>query len=654
MAKFCLRPEFVDKFKQGLRSREIDPIKLSKLTSKERRSFLEKYVGAENAQDVNALFESKLLLQNQRAGFIAWAKRTGGISKQAKRDIISRIEKMDKILSPEEEKMFLEDLAAQKLGVGISIDEAKVITDLSSKMVEARGKISDTLKIRSKERMEYGLQNALLKDYVSNLKGEARRIKSTQQPVKFTTNLAINAIPDLARTLQTAYDNSIWGRQLVSVLMNPKYSLTWTKAFLRSWKDIGVALKGGDPILGVKADVFSRPNALNGKYLADPQQYGLGVISEEVYSSSPPGKIPVLKRLFKASEAAFNGGALRVRADIADMVIEAAEKNGKNVLDKKVAQGLGSLVTSMTGRGSAGAAEGVLRKVFYAPRFYVGELNQLTAHLFDPKANAYVRKEAAKNLALNLGTTSLLFTLAGQLDPGSVDHKDHLGKIKIWGNWTDVTGGKASFVNLAVKMSEKIKDYMEGKSPKYGEKTALDLLEQFAEGKLAPIGSVIKDVLSGQMYGGEKVTLEGELKSKFVPIPIQTAGKLLKDKGSENDLGTIILDALGFGASTNTAFPKNWSTNPTQAQQAFKDKVGETKFKEANDKYNDQYNAWLQKIKNSKSYQDLDKDAQSDLNTNAKDRIQEKVFAQYKFKYKKPKQSRKQKQEKKKLDKLLP
>lgn len=654
MPKFCLLPQFVDKFKKGLVSGEIDPRKLSEMTSTERRSFLENYVGKENAVETNALFESKLLLKNQKAGYIAWAKRIGGMSKQARRDIISRIEKMDNILSPEEEKAFLEDLASQKLGVGISVDEAKTISDLSSRMVEARGKITDNLKIRSKERMEYGLQNALLKEYVSKLKADARKIRFTQQPVKYTTNLALNAVPDLARTLQTAYDNSIWGRQLISVLFNPKYSLTWTKNFLKSWKDIGVSLAGGDPMLGIKADVFSRPNALNGKYAADPVGYGLGVLSEEVYSSTLPAKIPVLGRLFKASEAAFNGGALRVRADIADMVIKAAEKNGKNVLDKRTAQALGSLVTSMTGRGSAGASEGLLRKVFYAPRFYAGEVNQLTAHLFDPKANAYVRKEAAKNLLLNLGTTSLLLSLASALDPNSVDHDKHLGKIKIWGNWVDITGGKASFVNLAVKMSQKVNEYMQGKSPKYGEQTALDLLENFAEGKLGPVGSVLKDVLTGTMYGGERVTLEGELKSKFVPIPIQTATKILKDQSSTNALGSIILDMLGFGASTNTTYPKNWSTNPTQAQAAFLSEVGKDKFKEANDLYNKEYNNWYQKISTSQSYKKLSKDAQSDLNKKAKDKIQEKVFEKYNFKYTKQAETPNQIEEKENLKKLLP
>ena len=64
---YCLTLEQKNKFRESLRNGEIDPVKLSAMTSLERRAFLEKYVGKENAQTTNALFESKLLLKNQKA-----------------------------------------------------------------------------------------------------------------------------------------------------------------------------------------------------------------------------------------------------------------------------------------------------------------------------------------------------------------------------------------------------------------------------------------------------------------------------------------------------------------------------------------------------------------------------------------------------------
>src|SRR3990167_2682116 len=137
---FCLISEQVQKFKQALKNGTINPEKLGMMTSAERRVFLEEFVGKGNGVQVNALFESKLLLKNQKAGYISWAKKVGGLSFEAKRDMISRIERMDKILNPAEEQAFLEDLVATRLGVGITETEAKKIFDLSQKVTDKRVK----------------------------------------------------------------------------------------------------------------------------------------------------------------------------------------------------------------------------------------------------------------------------------------------------------------------------------------------------------------------------------------------------------------------------------------------------------------------------------------------------------------------------------
>src|SRR3954469_6709184 len=109
MAAWCLLRSQADDFIKGLRSGEIDPIKLSSMSSEERHAYLTKFVG-DNATQVNSLFESKLLLKNQKIGFITWAKRTAGLNDVAKRDIITRIGKMDAVLDPTDKTGFLKDL----------------------------------------------------------------------------------------------------------------------------------------------------------------------------------------------------------------------------------------------------------------------------------------------------------------------------------------------------------------------------------------------------------------------------------------------------------------------------------------------------------------------------------------------------------------
>src|SRR3989304_6127179 len=570
---FVLTKDQTLKFKQALKSGEIDPFKLADMSSEQRRGYFEKVISAENAKQVNSLFESKLLLKNQQAGMITWAKKVAGISPQVKRDLISRIEKMDSVLDPE--GVFLEDLASTRLGIDVTQNEAKTISDLSEKRSEAKASIPESDLIGSPKRMKYGLYDAVLKDYIGKLKLESQK-------------------------------------------------------------------------------VYSRPNAVNGKYSADPAGYGLGIISEEVYASQLPAKIPVLGRFFKASEAAFNGGAKLVRADIADITIKAAETARQNVLDTKVAGGLGSYVTSITGRGSAGAATGLLGKVFYAPRFYTAEINQLTAHVFDPRATSYVRKEAAKNLLINLGVTSLVMALAKALDPDSIDHEKKLGKIKIWGRWVDITGGKAAFVNLAVKMSEKIIDGLQGKTPEYGETTGKDLLVNFASGKLNVIGRVLNDVSVGEMYGGKPVTFKGEMESLFQPINLQTAREMVDDPNSSNRLGSNILEFLGLSTSSSSAFKKDWSINPTKELKQFEEKVGEGKFEEANDNYNRVYNEWYTNITTTSEFKNLSDESKEKLITKAKEEIKQQIFEEYDFKYKTEVKSQEQKEEEKEMEKLLP
>ena len=62
---YCLIPSLAEKFKLAMKSGEIHPDKLSIMSSKERQALFKKFVG-EDAPNVNALFESKLLLKNQK------------------------------------------------------------------------------------------------------------------------------------------------------------------------------------------------------------------------------------------------------------------------------------------------------------------------------------------------------------------------------------------------------------------------------------------------------------------------------------------------------------------------------------------------------------------------------------------------------------
>jgi hypothetical protein len=91
------------------------------MSSAKRREFFEPIVGAENAQEVNALFESKLLLKDVKRGLVTWAKQVGGITEPVRKDLLAKISRMpNELLNPVDESKFLADLAATKLGVAVN------------------------------------------------------------------------------------------------------------------------------------------------------------------------------------------------------------------------------------------------------------------------------------------------------------------------------------------------------------------------------------------------------------------------------------------------------------------------------------------------------------------------------------------------------
>ncbi len=69
---WCLNKNLAADFIKKLKNGEINPEELADMTSLQRRTFFADFLGVDNAKQVNALFESKLLLKDQKAGMITW------------------------------------------------------------------------------------------------------------------------------------------------------------------------------------------------------------------------------------------------------------------------------------------------------------------------------------------------------------------------------------------------------------------------------------------------------------------------------------------------------------------------------------------------------------------------------------------------------
>lgn len=644
----CLPKVNREKLLNALKKGELTLGRLYELSDAQRNQLLSKYVGKENASFVNAKFE-QAMLSNQKTAFAKWIENTVSRKDPVRRDMLKKVENVKKFLSPQERKGFLEDLAEMKLGVRVSEMEAKFLLETKAKIDEFKAKIPENAPLRSPERMAYGLAVETFKEFIGERKlaAEAITFKERFLPKNYWQNLV--DVAGATKALVATLDNSFIGRQGIKVLYtNPKI---WGRVAVESIKNFGKELfaksegffKTRDDaiIQGIRADIWSRPNSLNGKYNAAKNGYGLGVLREEVFPTSIPEKIPILGRFFKASETAFNGSALRMRADLADAVIATAERNGVVMLDPRQATAHGRIVSSMTGRGEIGKLGAIGKEInvlMFAVRFLKSNFDTLTAHLFDKEFTVQARKTAAMNTLRIAASIHAILAVADALgadvewDPRSSKY----GQICKGNNCFDITGGMRGLVTLGARIMPTMHDgewgfwsksattgkWTKMTGDKFGERTALDTVESFFEGKLSPALGMIRDIWRGEKFGGEKPTVVNSTIGLITPISIQTLVDEL-EKGSSDLLLVMIAEALGISPTDFTfrGQGKKW--------EALKEKKGEQIFNESLKQVQDRFNERTERLEESFRWEKMDFEERNKELDKIRREETERVFRRY-------------------------
>jgi hypothetical protein len=554
---FCLIPKEADKFIEKLKDGSINPEKLVDMTSAERRAFFDEFMGEENAKEVNALFESKLLLKNQQQGMINWAKKVTGITREVRRDLITRIERLEKVLDPKEKEAFLQDLANKRLGVDVTYDEAKSIAELSQEISKYKEKWDEKTQSwpSQDDRLKYGAAKVALKDYVKEIKLESA--KETIKEKILHPFRSVSQLAGISKSMVSTLDNSFLGRQGIKMFYT--HPTVWAKGAGESFRSIWRSLKGEDATAAVEADILSRPNAMNGKY--EKARLSIGNL-EETFPELLPAKIPGLGRLFKASESAFTTAAYRMRADAFDLITKIADETGVNTADKFELESIGKLVNSMTGRGNLGGLESAgptVNKVFFSPKFFKSNIDTLTLHAFEKGGmSSFARKQAAVNLVKIISGIGAILMLFKTLDPDSVDldpRSSDFGKIRVGNTRFDITGGMSSLVVLAARLiTQETKSSTTGKVTKLGEKygspTGSTLLGGLLENKLAPTAQVFLNWANRKDRDGNPITPFGVLKTLYAPLPVTNLIQSLSQPSAANILLILIADGLGFSANT--------------------------------------------------------------------------------------------------------
>jgi hypothetical protein len=627
----CLPKEAIEKVKAGL-----DVAGLSMMNSAERRAALAGIVGESNAKWVNSSFETKLLLKNQQKGLRNWASKLTDVSPAVKRDLISRIEKMDKVLDPGEKKNFLEDLAARKLGIGVSRDEAKKIMDMSRKVQEAQAKQKPDGTFPSEaDRMAYGYAKVDMGDHLAGLKNDANKVSFKDNFKNMDHALrGAEKVANVTKATAAAMDASAALRQGWKTAMT--HPVIWARNVKGAFQ---AGIKAGtDPnaLREIRADIYSRPNAE--RY--NKMDLSLGKLDEE-HPTSLPEKIPLAGRLYRMSEVNYNAFLLKTRADLADQYLEGLEKAGLDINDKQELTAAGKLINSLTGAGPNLEGKGgrIANVVLFSPRFLSANINTITGHALQGGITPYARKQAIKNAGTVVAMTGFWLMLADAMSPGDNTEWDmrssDFGKIKIGNTRFDLTGGQASpivLMNQLIRNQQKstttgvVKNLGEG----YGSKDAMDAFWNFWENKMSPSGGAVRDVVRRKNFDGDKPTAESVAMSFTIPISFRTWGEASKDPHGAHPFFTAAADFFGVGANTYGDTQRKTGDNELSAtNKAFKAKIGTGKYEEANTKFETRYDTWFNE--NRDQFDTLPNERKQTLLTAAKERIQKNIYKEYGF-----------------------
>lgn len=620
MSKYCLIKPLAKLFKEKLKSGEINPETLSEMTSKERHEFFAEFLGETNAKNINSLFESKLLLKNQKQGMVTWAKTATGIKPELKQDLIARIGKMDKVLNPKQEEDFLQDLASTRLGTDVSFEEAQKITELSNKIKELENFTTD------KERIEYGKARLELGEYVNSI-----------SPTK--ANLITN-IANLPRSVVASGD--------LSAPFNQGWGMLSRKQFYTAFGSMFKYAKSKKALNELQADIITRPT------YKTAQKAGLRLTEisnklekrEEQFMSNLIDKIPG----FSASQRAYVGFLNKLRIDVFDDLLKKAEIAGEDVATgSKAAEDIAKVVNDFTGGARVSKLEGatpILNAAFFSPRKIASTLNILNpVNYINPKISPTARKAALRNLIGSLAITGTVIKLADVLGGEKVKmetdtRSSDFGKIRVGDTTLDLSGGNSSYIVLASRLYTKstkssTTGIIKPLGDKVGETSGAKLIGNALRYKLSPNASLLVDAIVGSNALGEKKTIPESVIDRFRPMFLNSLYDLVK---SDTDYKFQLATGALFGAGLQTfSFEDNWNESEGVELKQLKEKIGQEAFDEANEKYNKDVQELLKVLQDDKKYQSLSNEEKQKNLTKEKDKIKKDIFKSYNFKYKKPK-----------------
>ena len=364
---------------------------------------------------------------------------------------------------------------------------------------------------------------------------------------------------DLVRLMMTTGEFSFMLRQGgVYALTHP---IKWSGAMVNSFKSFASA-KG---LYDVNQAIYTRKNAPLYKQ-ADMKLLHEGMSltrTEEVIMNYWMDRLPIMRNFNRAAIGFFN----TMRADAFDAGYETLSRTGEMTGEEMKIWA--NYINVMSGRGKLGignmsleAAALPLNRLFFSARYVSSRFQLLTGQplwTMTGKGSARIRMHIAKEyvrLAMGLLTIYSLAMLTGadvEEDPRSSD----FGKLRFGNRRLDVLMGMsqvAAFMSRLITGKYKTQAgellALRGPEKTYGGPDIMSVMGRFMRSKLSPQFGVAMNMLTGETYLGEEVSLLNSIPQLGYPITYGDIYEVMKEDNMPLNVSLSVLTFLGMGLQT--------------------------------------------------------------------------------------------------------
>lgn len=350
----------------------------------------------------------------------------------------------------------------------------------------------------------------------------------------------------------------------------------------------------------------------------------------------------------------FDGFNLKMRMDMVDHYVNIVKRMGLDPQDPEVAKAWGKLAIDQTG-GKTTNPDNLLGNFLFSQRLIKSQANNLTMHLFDKTATKEVKVQSAKTLAKMVAGVAAVIYTANKIHPSSAEvdpRSSNFGKIKVGDTRFDIGGGMGSIVTLASRVAAAVDGKPAIKSSSTGVLTKLGsgfgqtsyqtLLGNFLQGRASPAGQIVADLANGQTFSGKKPTVGTEAEAGLTPIPVTTYQSLKNDPNAANTVAVMIAQQLGLMSSTYGTQNKTQSSLDNSTSKSmidFKNKVGNQKFEQAAQKYDQQYTQWLDNAKKDPNFNKMNPTEQQKQIMGEKSHLKKTILSPIGYKVEKGKKT---------------